>query len=144
MGNLFDQPVTIADAALEIQRSGYCYIRGLGRLRVGGLSRAEAWIGAGLMTLVFVILLSAANLRSAGFQAQAIRAQLADSQAQGELITAQIETVHARGQLIECSQTVARYQNALEQASTSAQQAAASDPNAAQMVRLIALLKRIL
>ena len=144
MGNLFDQPVTVTDVALEIQRSGYCYIHGLGRLRVGGLSRAQAWIGAGLMTLVFVILLSAANLRSAGFQAQAIRAQLADSQAQRELIAVQIQNVHTSGQLIECSQTVARYQNALEQASTSAQQAAASNPNAAQMVRLIALLKMIL
>jgi hypothetical protein len=131
------EPISPETIETEINRFGYYYLPGVGKLRAHTLSRG--WlVGLGIIGLVILtIFYGASNLRVAMAQMQTARAQ-----ADINVLRSQAQT--DQRQMAQCMTTLLRYQAALNQATASAQQAAPTNPNAAQILRLLTLLKAVL
>ena len=142
MGLLTGTPGMIATATIEtdLDRQGYFYLQGVGRLHKGGLTRKGLIIAAVVNIFAVMLIYGVSSLRVAMHQAEALRAEVRANALQQQL--AQASQDHA--QLVQCSATLTRYETTLAQATQTAQQAAPTNPNAAQMLRLLLLLKQVL
>lgn len=124
----------------DLDRQGYYYLQGVGRLHKGGLTRTGIayMVVANIFFLAIVFILFSAHDATLDLQISRQTAQLAHLQD----VAAQAQ--QTQQQLGQCVATMNRYQASLAQATQAAQTAAPTNPNAAQILRLLLLLKQVL
>jgi hypothetical protein len=123
---------------------GHYDLEGAGRLRANGVSRGAFVItlfGAGILLITIFCL---QNFRAGAWEQEALRAHFQLTATQQALRDQQSINHNNQADFAACVATVDRYRNTLAQAQASAQQAAPTNPQAANMLRMIQLLAKLL
>ena len=115
-----------------------------GKLRAGGVSRTLYLVTLFTAATALITVFGLQNLRSASWEAEAIRAHMQLTSTQQALADQQALNHNNTADLAGCMATLDRYRSTLNQAQAKAQQAAQTNPQAANMLRLIQLLSKLL
>ncbi len=124
----------------NLDKHGYLDVDGVGRLRPHTVSRGVLVAITILALITMALFYGASNLRVAVWQAQAVRAQIHAAALEHELVQAQTD----QSQLAACMTTVETYRATLAQVEKDTQAQAPTNPQAANWLRLISLLKMAL
>lgn len=138
--------VFISEAEIDyhLEAHGYYFHRGVGKLKPHSLGRRGCILWGFINVFIILILYGASNLRVASWQAEALAAHYELEGTKAALTDQQAANHVNAEQLQKCMVTLTRYETTLSHAESSVREQASTNPQAAQLLRVILFLKTLL